>query len=285
MRNLILFATYWNERQWIEASLEQIEAIDPIEVIICDGCFDDRKENRSTDGTREIIQDWVERRGPSARMTSATRLTRSQAPGALLSSISRKGFTAYPSRIAKGLRQGLSKSLYRINQAVTFGKMIQMSDKWENGRWFMTYDADQFYSDTCIETFDHCQSNTDAGLITAKEYTFEQDFSTCVTGFEKRDWNNMPHKIYPNTAIYPTRHLMLESAASLKLYRRKVTTIDGGYYCHYKFRVDQAREKAGYSLGDRRPPKAEKFKDPIAFDMEHPQTIRNRFADAIATQA
>ncbi|MEM7672466.1 MAG: hypothetical protein AAF212_03905 [Verrucomicrobiota bacterium] len=278
MRNLILFATYWNERQWIEASLEQIEAIDPIEVIICDGRFDDRQLNRSTDGTREIIQEWIEQRGPNARMISATRLSRLEAPRALLSTISRKGFRPKPARIFKATRQALSKSLYRINQAVTFGKMIQISEMWEPGRWFMTYDADQFYSDDCIATFDQCQSNTDAGLISACEYTFESDFLSAVTGFEKRDWNNMPHKIFPNTAIYPTRHLMLEHPFSLNLYRNQVRAIDGGYYCHYKFRLDTDREKAGYSLGDRRPPKAEKFRDPKKFELEHPQTIKNRFA-------
>ena len=277
MRNIILFATYWNERQWIEASLAQIEAIDPCEVVICDGCFDDRKENRSTDGTREVIADWVARRGPSAHMVFATRLERSQAPAALLSQISRNSIAPIPARWFKAVRQGMSKSLYRINQAVTFGKMIQMSQKWELGRWFMTYDADQFYSDACIASFDNCSSKTGAGLITAKEFTFENDFQTCVTGFEKRDWNNMPHKIYPSTAVYPTRHLMLESPFKLNLYRKKVSVIDGGYYCHYKFRLDAERKQAGYALGDRRPPKTEKFKNPEAFTEQHPKIIRERF--------
>lgn len=280
MRNLILFATYWNERQWIEASLAQIEAIDPLEVIICDGCFDDTKENRSTDGTREIIADWVAKRGPSAHMISAKRLKRAEAPGAILKHISRDGLSYKPARWLKAVRQGVSKSLYRINQAVTFGKMIQMSQHWETGRWFMTYDADQFYSDACLATFDQCDSQTDAGLITAKEYTFENDFTTCVTGFEKRDWNNMPHKIYPNTAIYPTRHLMLESTFALNLYRHKVPVIDGGYYCHYKFRLDTQREQAGYALGDRRPPKAEKFKNPQPFEQAHPQVVSAHFETA-----
>ena len=278
MRNIILFATYWNERQWIEASLAQIEAIDPMEVIICDGCFDDRKENRSTDGTREVIEEWIAKRGPSAQMVSATRLQRREAPGALLQHISRDGINGRPARWLKALRQGMSKNLYRINQAVTFGKMMQASKNWENGRWFMTYDADQFYSDSCIAKFDQCSNpQSEAGLIVAKEFTFENDFETCVTGFEKRDWNNMPHKIHPNTAIYPTRHLMLESAFSLDVYRKKVSVIDGGYYCHYKFRLDSEREKAGYSLGDRKAPKAEKFKDPQPFTEKHPEIIQRLF--------
>ncbi|MFC1797873.1 hypothetical protein ACFLY2_01640 [Patescibacteria group bacterium] len=71
--NIIIFATYWNEIDWIESSLEQIEKINPIEVIICDGCFDDTKENKSTDGTREIIEKWVSERD-NARMISAIRI-------------------------------------------------------------------------------------------------------------------------------------------------------------------------------------------------------------------
>ena len=70
MSRLLLLATYWNEKDWIDLSLEQIDRIDPDEVIICDGCFDSRRENRSTDGTREKIADFVRRRGG-----------RSQAPG------------------------------------------------------------------------------------------------------------------------------------------------------------------------------------------------------------
>ena len=112
MRNLILFATYWNERQWIEASLAQIEAIDPMEVIICDGCFDDSKDNKSTDGTREIIKDWVSKRGPSAKMVSATRLKRAEAPAALLKNISRNGLEPLPARWLKAIRQGVSKSTH-----------------------------------------------------------------------------------------------------------------------------------------------------------------------------
>lgn len=280
MRNLILFATYWNERQWIESSLAQIEAIDPMEVIICDGCFDSRMENRSTDGTREIIADWVAKRGNTASMISATRLSRGTAPQALLRTISRDGINLKPARWLKAVRQGLSKSLYRINQAVTFGKMIQASKSWQSGRWFMTYDADQFYSDACIQTFDNCNESSDAGLIVAKEFTFEKNFHTAVSGFEKRDWNNMPHKIYPNTAVYPTRHLMLESPLALKLYRKQVPVIDGGYYCHYKFRLDSQRELEGYSLGDRRPPKAEKFSNPETFEHAHPSVVRQFFPEA-----
>ena len=40
MKNLVVFATYWNEIEWIRPSLAQIDRIDPMEIIICDGCFD-----------------------------------------------------------------------------------------------------------------------------------------------------------------------------------------------------------------------------------------------------
>ena len=49
MNNIILMATYWNEAEFVKASLEQIDKIDPIEVIICDGCFDPKQPLNSTD--------------------------------------------------------------------------------------------------------------------------------------------------------------------------------------------------------------------------------------------
>lgn len=57
--NIVLFATYWNEIEWIRASLAQIDAINPTELIICDGCFDPLWPNYSTDGTREIIENML----------------------------------------------------------------------------------------------------------------------------------------------------------------------------------------------------------------------------------
>lgn len=59
MKNITLLVTYWNEKEWVDVSLKQIKKINPKKIIICDGCFDSRKLNKSTDGTREIVQDFI----------------------------------------------------------------------------------------------------------------------------------------------------------------------------------------------------------------------------------
>ena len=71
MNNIVLFATYWNEIEWIKSSLDQILKIDPIEIIICDGNFDPTTPNYSTDGTREIIEKFVKDNSERARINNS----------------------------------------------------------------------------------------------------------------------------------------------------------------------------------------------------------------------
>ena len=59
MSRLIVIARYWNDIEWINASLEQIEYWKPDEVYLCEGNWDRKFEARSTDGTRELLDEYV----------------------------------------------------------------------------------------------------------------------------------------------------------------------------------------------------------------------------------
>jgi len=149
--NLIILATYWNEKYWIESSLAQIEELNPVEVIICDGCFDPKFINFSTDGTRQIIEKFVNSH-PNARIVSALR------PGYLKSLwMLLRGhrhlpwWTVFRPVRWKFLLKSIITSSYRRNQAITFNYMIGLSKKWQENWWFMSYDADQFYSEEMIK--------------------------------------------------------------------------------------------------------------------------------------
>ena len=129
--NIILLATYWDEIDWIKPSLEQIDKINPIEVIICDGCFDPKIKNpHSTDGTREIIAEWVAKHD-NARLISPIRTNKTRAFLRLFSLHNKLSFKNYlfPSRLFSAIG-GLRKSNYRINQALTFNMMISLSKHW-----------------------------------------------------------------------------------------------------------------------------------------------------------
>jgi hypothetical protein len=271
--NITIFATYWNEKDWIEASLAQIDAIDPQEVIICDGCFDPSKPNYSTDGTREIIEKWVSER-PHTRMISALRLSRIHG---LYNIFSRHITLKFLPLRKIMIFYYLRTNVYRINQAATFNKMTELAKHWKPGNWSMFMDADQFYPDEMIDAFKQvCDNpNSDIDLITAKERTFFGNFDEQTTEYEARNFNNMPHRIKENILIVPTRDTILEEYPRPQVYGKHpdIKRFDAGYYLHYKFHpFDKEREAAAYTLGDRKPPSASKYKME-KFEGEHPKAV------------
>ena len=284
--NLILFGTYWNEKDWIKPSLEQIEKLNPKEVILCDGCFDTRKVNKSTDGTREIIKKWCSKR-KNARMISAVRVSRLKALYLILKSHNKnKWYNALtPSRL-KAIYITLTENMYRINQALTFQKMISLSKTWNNGDWFMSYDADQFYTDDMIKQFmKYINTQNNYGLLIGTEHSFLENFTSYTDKYEKRKYNNMPHKIYKNTNIVPTRGLVLESwilkrknATILKsdYYENIVEKKDVGIYNHYKLPLNKQRYLEGHKLGNRKMVNTKKYKY-IKMNKPHPKIISKRF--------
>lgn len=277
MKNLIVFATYWNEADWIDASLDQILRIDPVEVIICDGNFDPRFENYSTDGTRETIKQFVKENKNRVRMISAVRAPPYLGGLEFIKNAGRSEETIKPIRCYWGLRSQLITNPYRINQALTFARMMNLSNKWEIGRWVMSYDADQFYTDELIDFFSVANQKTDFDLITADELTFPYDFFGSTYQYEFRKWNNMPHKIKPNMAVYPTRHYMIEYRFSVKKYHAICKVAHGGTYHHYKFRKNTERLRAGYMLGDRNPPEGSRYSSIQAYRGPYPSVIAKYF--------
>ena len=279
VKNLILLATYWNEIDIVEASLSQIDQIDPMEIIICDGCFDDRYPPYSTDGTREIIEKYVNERD-DARLVSPKRYSRGRGTWNIykghdkISTISR----LKPSRLHTVVT-ALRGEPYRINQALVFNHMISISKYWKIGHWFMTYDCDQFYSDKMIETFSIVNDKTDYGLLTAKEYTFFTDFHSYTKDYEKRTFNNMPHRILSNSMIIPTRQLVVEKIILRAYYANTVKTKYVGEYFHYKF-INTERSAAGYEVGNRKAPNIKNYSF-IRFEGEHPTIIQEYFKDFI----
>jgi hypothetical protein len=274
MNNIILFATYWNEIEWIKPSLEQILKIDPVEIIICDGNFDPRVENRSTDGTHEVIKEFVRENSGRARMISATRENFMCRGKEFFLKSGRQGEVIKPSRLNYTLRSQLRFNPYRVNQALTFSRMMRMSSKWKEGSWVMTYDADQFYTDELIRNFSVCNTISDLDLITADEWTFPESFSEYTTNYELRKWNNMPHKIKKGIAIYPTRHIVQEGMFTHKQYHEMKNIYHAGVYHHYKFRNDKLRLEAGYKLGDREQPIAERYTGLKKIEDELPEIIK-----------
>jgi hypothetical protein len=250
--NLIVLATYWNEIQWIRASLAQLDRIDPLEVIICDGCFDPSRPNASTDGTSEIVRSYVAERR-NARMISALRLSRLRHYRFWLRRLPHEasaGLTPAKLRVAGRFHRFHP---YRLNQMATFNYMISLAEHFKPGAWFMTYDCDQFYADSTLEAFQAVNQDPPANMLTGKEYTFFDDFHHYSEDFETRDYNNMPHRIFSDTRFVPTRHPARVVGGRYKIYTEFETKRFVGLSYHYRIKTAD-RLKAGYSLGDRKPP-------------------------------
>jgi hypothetical protein len=289
--NLIVFATYWNEIDWIEASLEQIEKLNPKEIIICDGCFDPSKQNCSTDGTREIILAWVSKR-ENARMISALRVSKLEALFKILvgHKKSKWYFALSLSRI-KSLYLTMVSNIYRSNQALTFQKMISISKCWKPGVWTTNIDADQFFSDSMFEDISsYVNVKSNFALLTGKENTFFSNFNTYCEDYEEREYNNMPHKIFQNTNFIPTRGTIVEGwnfkSFNLKnffksdFYINKFESKYIGRYNHYKFKFSNNRLLEGYSLGDRKSPNLKKYSfNPYL--KKHSSIIKTHFGDQL----
>ena len=274
MNNLILFATYWNEIDWIRPSLAQIDRIDPMEIIICDGCFDPDRPNRSIDGTREIIARFVDERR-HARLVPAVRLSRAGHYREWLRPLPHETsglFTVAKLRVARTFHR---IHLYRLNQMATFNLMIRRSERFRPGAWFMTCDSDQFYGDQTLTAFDQVNQDVPFTLLTSKEYTFFGGFDRFTDAYEKRDYNNMPHRVFPDTRFIPTRHPARVVDGRYRIYTEIETKRYAGPAYHYHLRPEE-RMANGYALGDRRPPSASRTRT-RPFSGEHPSIIREYF--------
>ncbi|WP_210397612.1 glycosyltransferase family 2 protein [Motiliproteus sediminis] len=276
MRKITLLATFWNELEWIEASLDQMHKLNADEIIICDGCFDENKYNGSEDGTSEVLRKFAEENS-NVRIIRAFRIGRLKY---FIDSILINFFSL--SHVARTLIDAVTKSNYRLNQAYTFNKMLSMAKHNQPGDWFMTIDADQFYNDRMIELISNRENwklSPSCHLITAKELTFFEDFNHYIQGHEKRTWNNMPHRIVENGSFYPTRHYKVPVNGKLKFLVDVFDTEDVGYYFHYKFRRNVERLAMGYELGDRKNPEVYPDLSINVFTGDHPASVSKKVSE------
>lgn len=268
MNNLIVLAAFWNEREWVETSLKQIDSLSPKEVIISEGTFDSRYPVHSTDGTKEIIQKYAAKR-PHVKIVKPVRAS---IPLALQGFW--KGHRYNNNKLSRfrTMLKVFSMNRYRVNQALTFNKMIDSCETWQPGGWFMTYDCDQFYTDEAIRNIlSIVNDESDYGQLVAQERTFLTNFSEFTPNYEKRNFNNMPHRIYPNTFIIPTRGLVLEQGMGFKYYHEIVEAKSVGFYNHYKIKLGNRLEQT-YMVGDRKKPDFLQYSlEP--YSLPHPKLI------------
>lgn len=274
MSKLIVIATYWNEIEWIDYSLKQIELLNADEVYLADGNFDQKFPNFSTDGTREILIDYCSS-NKNATLISPERKGKVQNTTEYLSNQPRNSFPL--TRGLKGLKYLLKLNLYRYNQFLMFQRVAQGSKNFCPSNWLWTIDADQFYTDSFIKNFEKIRFEREVSLFGAHERTFPFDKNNYTTSYEKRFWNNMPHRIFMDTTFQPTRTIVRENNFRTLRYPEQDGVIIDGYYNHYKFRVTQERINMGYELGDRKSPDPNRYSNLEPFHGSHPSALKGKF--------
>lgn len=288
MASLAIMATYWNEADWIKSSLEQIAALDPDFIVICEGNFDPKYDIHSYDGTRELIQEWVARR-KNVEVIAPVRKTKIEYLRNL--NFFKSDSKALPFLTRMRLVKLILRShLYRLNQAATFAKMARIigsRTKPNLPNWLMACDADQFYSDDLISYIAKLDDLKIDGLqICATEKTFFHNFRDYTTKYESRIWNNLPFQFESGMVVLPTRHFAYRRGyRHVFTYEEKLAKT-GLQYMHYKFRLAKSRDDLTYNLGDRKPPAQIRTNGPYErceID-EHNQIVQSLIKDGWGAQ-
>jgi hypothetical protein len=138
-----------------------------------------------------------------------------------------------------------------------------------------------------IESFPLINEEINSDLLTGTEQTFFKSFNHYTLNYETRNYNNMPHRIFPETTIRPTRDVVLErgwnplKALNDDFYINRVEARHIGEYFHYKISdIKPHRYEAGYHLGNREKPEL----DVISlekFTGEHPTIIQEHFKEEL----
>ncbi|WP_138430262.1 hypothetical protein [Fodinibius saliphilus] len=279
MSKLIVFACFWNEKEWIDLSLKQLKKLNPDEAILCDGCFDMDKPKHSTDGTYQRIKQEV-RQNENYKLVDPIRVSFLKYPQTLLKILSNdEHFNKFIYPYWYILLSLYQYSNYRVNQALTFNYMATVSGLWKVGNWVTTYDCDQFYSDNMIENFNNIDKYEEYNLLTANELTFFESFSRYTEDYEHRKRSNMPHRILEDTFFIPTRRIVFFEGLKKKIYEENTNSYHLGNYFHYKF-DRSGRLAEAYELGDRQyeKPNFNEYKFKEIQKEEHPTIIREEIS-------
>lgn len=254
---LYVVAAFYNEEQWVESCVKELTEIEPDILIVYDGCFDDKFDNCSNDGTYDILLRFAESAQFPVMILRPGRWSRLshfryyyQQTDILKHKIGNRLI-----RFLRALNYSLRWNKYRLNQGRNFLEAFKLTNASVND-WIMTYDADQFYSTKQITEFGKLRNGINISVnydsLVGTEYTYfqPQDYTT---DYEKRDYNNFPLIVQHGLTIFPTRDFYLVDKIGRRKNPRQKKKHTGPYK-HFKFRTNASRLELGYSLGDRKKP-------------------------------
>lgn len=268
-----MFAVFWNEYPNVDGSLSQIVNMNPDWIHISEGCFDLKQPSKSTDGTRERILNWAETRD-NVTIHSPVRLTRFQHLLRDASTFLSGGFGRDLFALALFLRRSITSS-YRLNQSETLNKMMETHNKKSENYWFVTCDADEYFSQSAMEVISRIRSINGFDMLVASEITFCEPQNSIAPWYPSqvfRTWN-VPILHRKGMKFLFTRELYASSDFKKSRLRKFSSNARIGFIGWiYHLKIDSERIEVGLKLGDRKPPKPRRMES-VPFVADPPKEI------------
>jgi glutaredoxin len=239
MGKLIIFAPVWNDMDWIDAMIKQIEYWSPNQLYFCEGCWDPKFSARSNDGTREYVDTYIK------------------------------------DKLNTYVVDNLRKDSYRENQANTI-KMVMRLAEIESGDWVMYQSCDFYLFKKDIDLYKkYIRDNA----FDYPRFEIRNFWDTIKLYWPKMTNQsvNLPWRFVTGAYWIPTCHLCVKGKQYHESpHVRQKTIVIKGY--HYEgFRMS-CRLKDKYAVGDRQSPviwkNGVKIKKRRIYDGLHPEFVR-----------
>jgi hypothetical protein len=211
----IIMSMFWNDSDWLQASLDHVEYWEPDEHYICEGAWSKKYPARSTDGTREYIEAYQK--------------------------------THKNVYIVDNIRDGK----YRQNQASTCNLVLRTADL-KPGDFIMYNACDLYYFKAAIERYRDMMERIDFDYPVFDIWNFWNSIEKYFLHRTKQAMN-LPHRIVKGAKFIGTDHISVDGKRydeSKKCKRFQVPTIA----FHYEGFREPDRIMQKYSVGDRQSP-------------------------------
>lgn len=217
MGRLIILARYWNDIDFLQASLNQIDYWNADLVYLSDGAWDQNFEAHSTDGTRELLEEYAKAKDNTF--------------------------------VIDNVRENKN---YRINQANTSNLVMKLA-KWQPDDWMMIVDVDHFYTMKDIDSVKRMvdEEGDQFDYFVYKVNNFFYDLRRCQETFDKNQ-GRLPSRLVKGSYWIATNHLSLNGVTYEKATQMRPKVLSDVQALHYEGLRPRKRLNLRYSVGNRK---------------------------------
>lgn len=213
---LIILARYWNDKEWIEASLNHVDYWKADKIYIAEGNWDKKFQAISTDGTRETCEKWVKDRDNAFLIDNPRQFDN-----------------------------------YRENQAFVSNKVVELSEA-SSGDWMLIIDCDHFYFKNDIDLFIKMMKEKDFIYPIINTFNFLKNIDEYYLRTDKNG-SKLPYKIIRGMKWIPTNHMAVNGKMYSDINTLKCELMPFNAYHYAGMRLPE-RLKDKYNIGDRKSP-------------------------------